>query len=177
MCPGDALGLVIGIGWILLIVALAVGALAFLAIVTRPAWAAVEGPIGRFVGRHVRAQHGIALDAPHWACRACHSVNEAMAVSCYACGAAACEAGEPILPASAEETWRPLVPPSRFDPSRYRGPGAPGPGDGVAQPPAEEQRVDEPPADEPPADEPPADVPPADVPPADEPPPGPTIGP
>jgi len=123
MCPAEALGLLLTVGWIALVGALVVGALAFLAIVTRPARAAAEGPLGRLVGRQVRARHGIAAEAPRWACRRCHSVNEPIAEACYACGAGAAEAGQPLPGAGPDDAWHAPAPVNRFDPSRYRGPG------------------------------------------------------
>ena len=133
MCPAEALGLVLTAGWLALVAALVVGSLALLTIVSRPARTAVEGPLGRIAGRRVRATHGVAPDAPRWACRTCHSVNEATATACYRCGAPASGVAEPI-PRAADETWRPPPTLNRFDPSRYRGPGAPepaGPGAGA----------------------------------------------
>ena len=124
MCPAEALSLLLAVGWVALLAALAIGSLALLAIVSRPVRVAAERPLGRFAARHVRASHGIAIDAPRWACRACRSVNEATATTCYRCGAAASDAAQPI-PAPVDETWRAVPPPNRFDPSRYRGPGAP----------------------------------------------------
>jgi hypothetical protein len=126
MCPAEALNLVLTAGSIALVGALLVGALAFLAIASRPLRVAAEGPLGRFADRHLRIRHGIAPDAPRWACRSCHSVNEATAVTCYSCGASAVDTAQPIPPA-ADETWRPPPTPNRFDPARYRGPGAPDP--------------------------------------------------
>ena len=171
MCPADVLGPLLGVGWIALVTALVLGALAFLVIVTRPARAVVEAPLGRFVGRRARERHGIVLDAPPWACRACHSVNEAVAATCYACGAAASEAGQ-ALPPSGDETWRPPAPPNRFDPSLYRGPGAPAPADGTTKVAAHESTG---PA-APPEETTPEETPPEETPP-DVPSPGHTIGP
>lgn len=130
MCPAEAFNLLLAGGTIALTAALVAGTLALLAIITRPVGAAAEGPLGRFAGRHLRARHRISPDAPRWACRACHSVNEATAAVCYSCGAPAAGAAQPIPPA-ADETWRPPAPRNRFDPSRYRGPGAPEPDAGV----------------------------------------------
>ncbi len=42
--------------------------------------------VGPRVRRLSRARAGVAEDAPRWACRACHSVNEPIAKACYRCG-------------------------------------------------------------------------------------------
>ncbi|MBP1704336.1 MAG: hypothetical protein H6Q36_75 [Chloroflexi bacterium] len=127
MCPAEALSFLLAGLTLALAATFAVSVLVCLGVLLRPAEAAAEGSLGRFATRHLRAHHGVAPDAPRWACRACHSVNEATATACYSCAAAAVVAAQPIAPA-AGETFQRAPRQNRFDPSRYRGPGAPSPG-------------------------------------------------
>ena len=136
------IGVMIGVLWIALAVAIAVFVVAFLSKVLGPVVRRIEARALPVLTRRTRIRHGLPPDAPRWACRACHSVNEPTAAACYRCGAAAPEAAQALPEAAAGELFAsPLTPPNRFDPALYRGPGAPpepkeGPG-GAEAPPVE----------------------------------------
>ena len=123
----DALGffaILIPVLWIALAIAIVIFVTAALARIAGPVAAWLEPRLGPRIARWSRARHGLAADAPPWACGACHSVNQPVALACYRCGAPAPTAAE-ALPAAPGDTWRPPESPNRFDPSLYRGPGAP----------------------------------------------------
>ena len=123
------IGALIQLLWVALAVAVAVFVVAFLSKVLGPVVRWLEVRALPAVTRRVRVHHGLPPDAPRWACCACHSVNEPTAAACYRCGAAAPEAAAALPEAAAGELFAsPLPPPNRFDPSLYRGPGAPPPG-------------------------------------------------
>ena len=121
------IGTAIEILWIALAVAIAVFVVAFLSKALGPVVRWIEARVLPIVARRTRVHHGLAPDAPRWACRACHSVNEATAAACYRCGAAAPEAAEALPEAADGELFAPPRRTSRFDPELYRGPGAPPP--------------------------------------------------
>ncbi len=127
-------GALIGVLWVALAVAIAVFVLAGLSKVLGPIVSWLEVRALPAVTRRARVHHGLPPDAPRWACRSCHSVNEPTAPACYRCGAAAPEAAQALPEAAAGELFAsPLPPPNRFDPSLYRGPGAPPePGEGLS---------------------------------------------
>lgn len=123
------IGALIQLLWVALAVAVAVFVVAFLSKVLGPVVRRIEARALPVVARQARVHHGLPPDAPRWACRACHSVNEATAAACYRCGAAAPEAAQALPEAAAGELFAsPLPPPNRFDPALYRGPGAQPPG-------------------------------------------------
>lgn len=115
--------------WIALAVAIAVFVVALLSRVMGPIVHWLEPRVLPRLARRARARRGIAPDAPRWACRACHSVNEATAAACYRCGASAGQAAVslPDRDGVDDGMWQPPPQTSHFDPSRYRGPGAPPP--------------------------------------------------
>jgi hypothetical protein len=125
------IGAVVGLLWIALAVAIAVFVVAFLSKVLGPVVRWVEARAQPVLTRWTRVHHGLPPDAPRWACRACHSVNEPTAAACYRCGTPAEEAAEALPEPAGGELFAPLPPPNRFDPALYRGPGAPAePADG-----------------------------------------------
>jgi len=93
----------------------------------------VLGPVGRWievrvlpvVTRMARARHGLAPDAPPWACEPCGSANMPTAPACYHCGVPRPRDAVELRDAATDpRVFHPPVPVNRFDPSRYRGPGA-----------------------------------------------------
>jgi len=127
-------GAVVSLLWVALAVAIAVFVVAFLSKVLGPVVRRIEAWALPVLARRTRVHHGLPPDAPRWASRACHSVNEATAAACYRCGAAAPEAAQALPEAAAGELFAsPLPPPNRFDPALYRGPGAPPPGTAARQ--------------------------------------------
>jgi len=121
------IGTVVGILWIALALAIAVFVVAFLSKVLGPMVRRIEARALPIVTRQTRVHHGLPPDAPRWACRTCHSVNEATAAACYHCGATAPEAAQALPEAAVGELFGSPRPASRFDPELYRGPGAPPP--------------------------------------------------
>jgi hypothetical protein len=118
-------GVLVAVLWVALAVAVAVFAVALLGRVLGPLVAWLEPRILPRVARRARVAHGLPPDAPRWACRACRSVNEPAAAACYHCGAPAAAVADSLPDRTVGELWQAPVPPSRFDPSLYRGPGAP----------------------------------------------------
>jgi len=119
------LGLLVSVLWVALAVAIAVFVVAALSKVLGPVVHWIEARALPRVARRSRVHHGLPPDAPRWACRACHSVNEATAPACYRCGAPAPEVADALPEPSGGELFAPPRPASRFDPALYRGPGAP----------------------------------------------------
>jgi hypothetical protein len=123
------IGTVVSLLWVALAVAIGVFVVAGLTKLLGPIVRRIEAWALPALARRTRVHHGLPPDAPRWACRACHSVNEPTAAACYRCGAAAPEAAQALPEAAAGELFAsPLPPPNRFDPALYRGPGAPPPG-------------------------------------------------
>jgi hypothetical protein len=131
-----------GILWIALAVAIGV-------FVVAGAWRVLT-PVGRWievralpiVTRRARVHYGLPSDAPPWACELCGSVNLPTATACYRCGLPRpVDAPELREAASDPGIFHPREPVNRFDPSRYRGPGAPPsiPSDRAQPPPGDER--------------------------------------
>ena len=135
------IGAVVSLLWIALAVAIAVFVVAGLSKLLGPIVRRIEAWALPVLARRTRVHHGLPPDAPRWACRACHSVNEATAAACYRCGAAAPEAAQALPQAAAGELFASPRPTSRFDPELYRGPGTPSPGATSGEaPPGQEPR-------------------------------------
>jgi hypothetical protein len=138
----------IAVLWLALAVAILVFVVAGLSKIIGPVVAWAEPRLLPRIARWSRERRGLPPDAPRWACRACHSVNEATAGSCYRCGSPAADAAEPLPEPSGDELAAPRAPQSRFDPSLYRGPGAPPPDPAAPPPPADDAAAPPPPADD-----------------------------
>jgi hypothetical protein len=80
------------------------------------------------VMRWSRRRAGLRADARPWACPACRSVNPPTVVTCYRCrmprSGEAPELREAVIDPA---IFHPREPTNQFDPSLYRGPGAPPP--------------------------------------------------
>jgi hypothetical protein len=88
----------------------------------------MERRSGPAVMRWSRRRAGLPADARPWACLACRSVNAPTASTCYRCGAPRSGAAPELQEAAADpDIFHPAEPLNRFDPSLYRGPGAPPP--------------------------------------------------
>lgn len=114
--------------WIALAVAVGV-------LVLAPIWTASRA-VSRRLERHYlpglarwsRRRAGLPEDAGPWACPACRSVNPPTVVACYACGGPRSgDAPELQEAAINPDIFHRPPPANEFDPSRYRGPGAPPP--------------------------------------------------
>ncbi len=94
---------------------------------SRRGWSAATSPL---VARWSRRRQGLAEDAGPWACPACHSVNASTVAACYHCGVARPADAPELVPAATDPGIYHSPPAeSRFDPSLYRGPGVPPPGE------------------------------------------------
>ncbi len=129
-----ALDLILEWAWILLAIAIGVLVLATITVVGGPVMDALERRFGGMIGRRVRTMAGRPLEAPPWVCGTCQSVNGAAVEACYGCQ----ELRPPdaaILPVrGAADLYNAPPRANRFDPSRYRGPGAPQPVSAAAAP-------------------------------------------
>jgi len=121
-------GVLVSILWIALAVAVGVLLLAPIWIVSRAVSRRLEHRYLPGVARWSRRRSGLAEDAGPWACPACSSVNPSTVVACYRCGVARPADAQELREAATDPSifHRP-APPNQFDPSRYRGPGAPSP--------------------------------------------------
>jgi len=134
----DFFGALIGFLWIALAVAVGVCIVAAIWVVARYVSSRLERRYLPGVSRWSRRRAGVPEDAGPWACPACSSVNASTVVRCYHCGGARADEARELAEATTDPTvfHRP-PPPNRFDPSLYRGPGAPppaSPGDGETLP-------------------------------------------
>ncbi len=119
-------GSLVSVLWIALAVAVGVLLLAPVWIVSRAVSRRLEGRYLPGLARWSRRRSGLAEDAGPWACPVCSSVNASTVVACYRCGVPR-PADAPELADAATDPGifhRP-PPENQFDPSRYRGPGAP----------------------------------------------------
>jgi hypothetical protein len=132
----DLFGALIGFLWIALAVTVGVWVVAGIWVVARYVSSRLERRYLPGVTRWSRRRAGVAEDAGPWACQACSSVNASTVLSCYHCGGSRAGDARELAEATTDATvfHRP-PPPNRFDPSLYRGPGAP--------PPAESSSVDD----------------------------------
>ncbi len=114
--------------WIALAIAIAVFVVAGGSMVLGPVARWVEIRALPIVMRRARVHHGLPPDASPWACEPCSSVNVPTAAACYHCGVPRPSDAVELRDAATDPSifHRP-VPASQFDPSRYRGPGAPPP--------------------------------------------------
>jgi hypothetical protein len=120
------LGTAMDVLWIGLALAIGVWVVAAAWIVVRFVGARLERRYLPSVARWSRRRAGLAEDAGPWACPICHSVNPPTVARCYDCGVLRPSDAPELTAAAADPTifHRP-EPPNRFDPSLYRGPGAP----------------------------------------------------
>jgi hypothetical protein len=134
----DFYGALIGVLWIALAVAIGVWVFAAIWVVSRAVSRRLERRYLPGVSRWSRRRSGLAEDAGPWACPACSSVNPPTTVVCYRCALERSdEAPELRAVATDPGIYHRPGPPNEFDPSRYRGPGAPPPAaDTSAVPPA-----------------------------------------
>lgn len=120
------MGVLIPVLWVALAVAIAVFVVAGFSRFLGPVVRWVEVRYLPRVARWSRRRAGTTDDAGPWACLVCSSVNAAAIVACYRCGVPRpAEAPELRDAASDPGVFHPPEPASQFDPSRYRGPGAP----------------------------------------------------
>jgi len=134
----DFYGALIGILWIALAIAVGVWIVAAVWVVARFVSTRLERRYLPGVSRWSRRRSGLAEDAGPWACPACSSVNPPTTIACYRCVVERpAEAPELRAVATDPGIYHRPAPPNEFDPSRYRGPGAPPPAtDASAVPPA-----------------------------------------
>ena len=112
--------------WFALAVATSVWVLAAAWVVGRAVSRRLERRYLPDVARWSRRRAGLAEDAGPWACPACRSVNASTVATCYGCDAARpAQAPELREAATDPSVFHRPAPASQFDPSRYRGPGAP----------------------------------------------------
>ena len=142
-------GVLVSVLWIALAVAVGGLVLAPIWIVSRAVSRRLERRYLPGLARWSRRRSGLAEDAGPWACPGCGSVNASTVVACYHCGVARpADAPELREAATDSSVFHRPAPASQFDPSRYRGPGAP--------PPAADGAVHEPPSVDAPSDDEPA---------------------
>ena len=134
----DFYGALIGVLWIALAVAVGVWVFAAIWVVSRAVSRRLERRYLPGVSRWSRRRSGLAEDAGPWACPACSSVNPPTTVACYRCAVERpLDAPELREVATDPGIYHRPARPNEFDPSRYRGPGAPPPAtDASAVPPA-----------------------------------------
>jgi hypothetical protein len=134
----DFYGALIGVLWIALAVAIGVWVFAAIWVVSRAVSRRLERRYLPGISRWSRRRSGLAEDAGPWACPDCSSVNPPTTVVCYRCALGRSdEAPELRAVATDPGIYHRPGPPNEFDPSRYRGPGAPPPAaDASAVPPA-----------------------------------------
>lgn len=137
-----ALDFILEWAWPALVVAFGVLALATISVVGGPVMEALDRRIGARVGRRVRTMAGRTPEAPPWVCGACHSVNGAAVEACYHCGALRPAEGGTLLDEDRDHLYAAPRPVNRFDPSLYRGPGAPPPADEAAPVPSTSDAAD-----------------------------------
>ncbi len=134
----DFYGALIGVLWIALAVAIGIWVFAAIWVVSRAVSRRLERRYLPGVSRWSRRRSGLAEDAGPWACPACSSVNPPTTIACYRCAVERpAEAPELREVATDPDIYHRPGPRNEFDPSRYRGPGAPPPAaDASAAPPA-----------------------------------------
>ncbi len=119
-------GVLVSVLWIALAGALGVLVLAAASVAGRAVSRRLERRYLPGVAHWSRRRAGLAEDAGPWACPACNSVNASTVVTCYGCGAVRpAEAPELSEAATDPGIFHRPPPANQFDPSRYRGPGAP----------------------------------------------------
>jgi hypothetical protein len=122
------LGDLIAVLWIALAIAIAVFVVAMVSMVLGPVGRRIEVRLLPLVTRRARAHHGMSPDAPPWACEACGSVNVPTADACYHCRAPRSGDAHELMDAATDPgIFHRPAPANQFDPSLYRGPGAPPP--------------------------------------------------
>jgi hypothetical protein len=133
----DFYGALTGVLWIALAVAIGVWVFAAIWVVSRAVSRRLERRYLPGVSRWSRRRSGLAEDAGPWACSACSSVNPPTTIACYRCAVERpTDAPELREAATDPGIYHRPGPRNEFDPSRYRGPGAPPPiSDASAAPP------------------------------------------
>lgn len=123
-------GVLVGVVWVALVVAIGIWVLAGAWVTGRAISRRLEGRYLPGLARWSRRRAGLAEDAGPWACPACSSVSASTVTACYRCGLPRPVEAPELREAATDETvfHRP-EPVNQFDPSRYRGPGAPPPAD------------------------------------------------
>lgn len=122
----EFLGVLTPILWVALAIAIGVFVVAGLARLLGPVVRWIEVRALPRVGRWSRRRAGTTEDAGPWACRVCSSVNAAPVAACYRCGVPRpVDAPELREAATDPGIFHRPPPANQFDPSRYRGPGAP----------------------------------------------------
>lgn len=122
----ELLGTGLDILWVGLFLAIGVWVVAAAWVVVRFVGARLERRYLPTVARWSRRRAGVAEDAGPWACPICHSVNPPAVDRCYGCAVLRPSEARELTDAAADPTiFHHPVPPNRFDPSLYRGPGAP----------------------------------------------------
>lgn len=133
-------GTLVDVLWLALAVAIGVWVLAGAWVVGRLASRWLERRYLPLVARWSRRRAGLVDDAGPWACPVCSSVNGPTMTRCYDCSVPRPGDAPELRDAATDPSLFHRPPPvSHFDPSLYRGPGAPlslgGPGPAEAEPP------------------------------------------
>ena len=119
---------IVSVLWIPLAVAVGGIALAVAWVTGRIVARRIDRRFAPGVTRWSRRWAGLGEDARPWACAACRSVNAPTTATCYHCGAQRpAGAAELRVAATDPGIFHAAAPVNRFDPSLYRGPGAPAP--------------------------------------------------
>ena len=119
-------GTLVDVLWIALVIAVGVWVLAAVWVVARLASRRLEDRYLPVLARWSRRRAGLEEDSGPWACPICHSVNPPTVTRCYGCGVLRPGEAPELHDAATDETIFHRPPPTnRFDPSLYRGPGAP----------------------------------------------------
>lgn len=122
----DAIGVLISVLWVALAIAAGIWVLAAVWVTARFVSTRLERHYLPDVARRSRRRAGLSDDAGPWACQACASVNVPTADACYRCGGGRTSDSRELVDAATDPgTYHRPAPPDRFDPSLYRGPGAP----------------------------------------------------
>lgn len=134
---GGFVGVVVSALWVVLALIVGVFVLAAIRIPGLAVWRRLERRYGPGMARWSRRRAGVGEGAGPWACPACKSVNPPTVVACYGCGGQrAGDAPELREAATNPDIFHRPPRPNEFDPSRYRGPGAPPPAPPGVPPPA-----------------------------------------
>jgi hypothetical protein len=122
----DFYGALTGILWVALAVAVGVLVVAAVWVTARFVSTRLERRYLPDVSRWSRQRAGVGVDAGPWACPACASVNASTVATCYRCGGPRVPEARELAEAATDPTiFHRIPPPNQFDPSLYRGPGAP----------------------------------------------------
>ncbi len=123
----DARRLLLDIAWVALAIAIVVVILALASMIGHRVSGALDRWFGARVGRQVRLRAGVPLDGSSWLCPACCSANPWAAEVCYRCRTPRLAEADVLPQRGPDDLYTAPARRNRFDPSLYRGPGAPPP--------------------------------------------------